>query len=202
MRLLFPLSLSVFCSMFLYVGMLPLYPLTGAVVYSTPSSSKSRLEVYTLGALLHAWRVQISVVYNDASFFSVCLETLLSAPLREHATSNGCPVVLNLCTDVKNIYIYIYIQWNVYYDITHKISIMLFYWELISYRLWTLTQRFCSVCGRLRYGWPCHRSGQVSASHSGGRCLIPGQVVWGLWWTKWNWDGFLQVVQFPHGRET
>jgi hypothetical protein len=29
---------------------------------------------------------------------------------------------------------------------------------------------------------------QSLASHCGDPSLIPGQVMWDLWWTKWHWD--------------
>jgi hypothetical protein len=45
---------------------------------------------------------------------------------------------------------------------------------------------------------PCHISGSYwSASHCGGPVSSPGQVIWNLWWTKWHWAGFLQVLRFP-----
>jgi hypothetical protein len=28
------------------------------------------------------------------------------------------------------------------------------------------------------------------ASHRGGPGSIPGQSMWDLWWTKWQWDSF------------
>jgi hypothetical protein len=41
---------------------------------------------------------------------------------------------------------------------------------------------------------PHHSSGSWSlGSHCGG----PGVVMWDLWWTKWHWAGFLQVLLFP-----
>jgi hypothetical protein len=45
-----PFSLFIFCSIFFYIGMLP--PISGVVVYTIPSSSKSRLEIYIPGGSL------------------------------------------------------------------------------------------------------------------------------------------------------
>jgi hypothetical protein len=36
----------------------------------------------------------------------------------------------------------------------------------------------------------------LSASHRGRRCLNLGQSMWGLWWTKWHEQVFLQALQF------
>jgi hypothetical protein len=46
---------------------------------------------------------------------------------------------------------------------------------------------------------PCHGSdGQSPASHCGGPGSIPGQSMWDLWWTKWQWDRFfLKYFGFP-----
>ena len=34
--------------------------------------------------------------------------------------------------------------------------------------------------------------------HSDGSCSITGLSVWGLWWTKWHWDGFFsEYPDFP-----
>jgi hypothetical protein len=35
-------------------------------------------------------------------------------------------------------------------------------------------------------------------SHRGGPGSIPGQSMWGLWWTKWHWDRFFpEFFGFP-----
>ena len=39
-------------------------------------------------------------------------------------------------------------------------------------------------------------SSYLSASHRGRRGLNLGQSMWDLWWTKWNEQVFLQVLQF------
>jgi hypothetical protein len=37
----------------------------------------------------------------------------------------------------------------------------------------------------------CRGSGSYSpTSHSGGPRLIPGQSIWDLWWTEWQWERF------------
>jgi hypothetical protein len=38
----------------------------------------------------------------------------------------------------------------------------------------------------------------IPASHRGGPGSIPGQSMWDLWWTKWNWDRFFhEYFGFP-----
>jgi hypothetical protein len=43
--------------------------------------------------------------------------------------------------------------------------------------------------GKVPISGPCHRSDVKSlASHRGGPSSSVGQVMWGLWWTKWHWN--------------
>jgi hypothetical protein len=46
---------------------------------------------------------------------------------------------------------------------------------------------------------PCHGSGRYStASRRGGPGSGPGQSMWDLWWTKWQWDRFFsEFLGFP-----
>jgi hypothetical protein len=50
----------------------------------------------------------------------------------------------------------------------------------------------CKIVPVLNYASrPCHSSGRYfAASHIGGPGSSLGQVMWDLWWTKWNWGRF------------